>query len=106
MIEQANGALPQARRVRPLMRGPAGPTGFGPVPLDTIPFPTIVVTSDEDPYLAVERAGGFAESFRALCGACITSKDHLRIAYLIDTAVCFDTWRKAQAGCMRYFGIL
>jgi len=40
---------------------PAGPTGFTPMPLDTIGFPTIVVTSDNDPYVTLERARYFAE---------------------------------------------
>lgn len=40
---------------------PAGPTGFGPMPLDPIPFPTIVVTSDADPYVTLGRARYFAE---------------------------------------------
>jgi predicted alpha/beta hydrolase family esterase len=40
---------------------PAGPTGFAPMPLDPIPFPTIVVASDDDPYVTEERARVFAE---------------------------------------------
>ena len=39
---------------------PAGPTGFGPMPLDPVPFPTIVVASDDDPYVALDRARLFA----------------------------------------------
>ncbi len=40
---------------------PVGPTGFGPMPLDPIPFRTIVVTSDDDHYVTLERARYFAE---------------------------------------------
>ena len=39
---------------------PAGPTGFSPMPLSHIPFPTIVVASDNDPYVSLERARAFA----------------------------------------------
>src|SRR5690242_19958069 len=42
---------------------PVGPRGFQPMPLDPIPFPTIVVTSDDDPYVTLERARYFAESW-------------------------------------------
>ena len=43
---------------------PTGPTGFAPMPLDPIPFPTIVVTSDNDPYVTLVRARYFAEMWR------------------------------------------
>ena len=35
------------------------------MPLDPIPFRTIVVTSDDDPYVTVERARFFAETWRS-----------------------------------------
>lgn len=34
--------------------------GFKPIPLDPLPFPTIVVASSEDPYVSLERATYFA----------------------------------------------
>jgi predicted alpha/beta hydrolase family esterase len=37
---------------------PAG--GFAPVPLDPLPFPSIVVASSDDPYVTIERARAFA----------------------------------------------
>ena len=44
---------------------PAGPTGFSPMPLGRIPFPTIVVASDDDPYVSLERARLFAASWHS-----------------------------------------
>ena len=40
---------------------PAGTTGFDPVPLNRLPFPTIVVASSNDRYLDLSRARLFAE---------------------------------------------
>ncbi len=42
---------------------PEGPTGFGPVPLDPLPFPSIVVASDDDPYIDPTRARRFAQAW-------------------------------------------
>lgn len=36
-------------------------TGFSPIPIDPIHFPTIVVASSNDPWVSLERAGFFAE---------------------------------------------
>jgi predicted alpha/beta hydrolase family esterase len=36
-------------------------TGFAPIPLLTLPFPSIVVASEDDPWVSLERAGFFAE---------------------------------------------
>ena len=35
---------------------PKEPTGFSPVPRLRLPFPSIVVTSDDDPYVSLDRA--------------------------------------------------
>jgi len=40
---------------------PAGPTGFAPMPLRRLPFPSIVVASGDDPYVSLARARYFAE---------------------------------------------
>jgi uncharacterized protein len=40
---------------------PKNAVGFKPVPLEELPFPTIVVASSEDPYVALERAEYFAK---------------------------------------------
>lgn len=39
--------------------------GFGPIPLQRLPFPSIVVASRNDPYVAFERAARFAERWGA-----------------------------------------
>jgi predicted alpha/beta hydrolase family esterase len=44
---------------------PAGPTGFGPMPLQKLPFPSIVVASRNDPYVTLERARLFAAAWGA-----------------------------------------
>lgn len=36
---------------------------FAPVPLETLPFPSIVVSSTNDPYVSVERAQAFASAW-------------------------------------------
>jgi predicted alpha/beta hydrolase family esterase len=40
---------------------PEGPTGFAPMPLSRLPFPTIVVASSDDQYVTQARAQLFAE---------------------------------------------
>lgn len=40
---------------------PPAPTGFAPVPLERLPFESIVVASDDDPYVTLERATAYAE---------------------------------------------
>ena len=42
---------------------PAGPTGFSPMPLRTLPFPSIVVMSTDDEYVTPERAAFFARAW-------------------------------------------
>ena len=70
----ARAARPEARaRVRGALlvapsdpEGPAypeGPTGFGPVPLDPLPFPSIVVASGDDPYVTLDRARRYADAW-------------------------------------------
>jgi predicted alpha/beta hydrolase family esterase len=39
---------------------PAGPTGFAPMPLASLPFPSIVVASTNDEYVTLPRAAQFA----------------------------------------------
>ena len=38
-------------------------TGFTPIPLSPLPFPTIVVTSDDDHWVSLDRAKFFAEKW-------------------------------------------
>lgn len=42
---------------------PIGPQGFAPVPLVRLPFPTIVVASDDDPYARLARARAFVDAW-------------------------------------------
>lgn len=42
---------------------PPGTTGFTPVPLHQLPFPTIVVASSSDFYVSLERATQFAQAW-------------------------------------------
>src|SRR3954447_24865425 len=42
---------------------PAGPTGFAPMPLTSLPFRSIVVTSTDDEYVTLERAQAFAAAW-------------------------------------------
>ncbi|MFT4246619.1 MAG: alpha/beta hydrolase [Pseudomonas sp.] len=44
---------------------PAGTTGFAPIPLQRLPFQSIVVASDDDPRVTPERAAFFAEAWGA-----------------------------------------
>lgn len=39
---------------------PPGPTGWAPMPLSRLPFPSIVVASEDDEYVTLERARQFA----------------------------------------------
>ena len=42
-----------------------GVRNFGPVPLERLPFPSMVVASEDDPYCEFETARGFANSWGA-----------------------------------------
>ncbi|MFT4197322.1 MAG: alpha/beta hydrolase [Pseudoxanthomonas sp.] len=44
---------------------PPGATGFAPIPLQRLPFESIVVASDDDPRVTPERAALFAEAWGA-----------------------------------------
>lgn len=42
---------------------PAGPTGFAPLPLTRLRFPSIVCASTDDPYVSLPRARWFAKAW-------------------------------------------
>ena len=44
---------------------PKGPTGFSPMPLAPLPFPSIVVASSDDPFVTLARARTFAHAWGA-----------------------------------------
>lgn len=42
---------------------PTGPTGFAPMPILPLPFRSVVVASEDDPYVSLERARSYAEAW-------------------------------------------
>lgn len=44
---------------------PSGPSGFAPMPMERLPFPTIVVASSNDEYVTPARAAAFAQAWGA-----------------------------------------
>jgi predicted alpha/beta hydrolase family esterase len=44
---------------------PVGPTGFSPVPLQRLPFPSIVVASSDDPFVTAARARQYADAWNS-----------------------------------------
>ena len=42
---------------------PAGPTGFSPMPMAALRFPSVIVVSSDDPYVSPERARAFAAAW-------------------------------------------
>jgi predicted alpha/beta hydrolase family esterase len=44
---------------------PEGPTGFAPMPMAPLPFPSIVIASSDDEYVTLERARTFAGAWGA-----------------------------------------
>jgi predicted alpha/beta hydrolase family esterase len=46
-------------------QSPVGPTGFSPIPLQRLPFPSIVVASSDDPYVTPARARQYADAWNS-----------------------------------------
>ena len=44
---------------------PVGPTGFAPVPVAPLPFDSIVVASEDDVYVTLQRAESFAAQWKS-----------------------------------------
>lgn len=42
---------------------PKGPTGFRPMPMARLPFPSVLVTSEDDPWIKLSRARQVAEAW-------------------------------------------
>lgn len=42
---------------------PAGPSGFSPVPMVMLPFASIVVASDDDPYVTLAQSEAYAKAW-------------------------------------------
>ena len=58
---------------------PPGTSGFSPMPLSLLPFPTLVVASSDDYYVTSERAAFFAEKWGAKL-VNIGAKGHINTA--------------------------
>ncbi len=68
---------------------PAPVRSFSPIPLQPLPFPSLVVASSNDPYVSLERAQYFAKNWGSRfisMGAC----GH------IDTTAGFGPWRRGE----------
>jgi predicted alpha/beta hydrolase family esterase len=42
---------------------PVAPNGFAPVPMDALPFPSVLVASTNDPFSTLERSRAFARAW-------------------------------------------
>ena len=69
---------------------PAGPTGFSPMPLQKLPFRSVVVASTDDPFVTLERAGLFSASW----GSRLIKLPH---AGHINTASGHGPWPEGEA---------
>ena len=62
-LARVRGALLVAPSDPEGLNYPVGPTGFAPMPLVRLPFPSIVVASRDDRYVTMERAREYADSW-------------------------------------------
>ena len=62
-LTKVRGALLVAPSDTEAASYPAGPTGFDPMPLARLPFPSVVVASTDDQYVTLERARTFADAW-------------------------------------------
>lgn len=69
---------------------PSGPTGWQPMPLHRLPFPSIVVASDDDDYCALPRAEAFADAWGSRFVS-VGPKGH------INSASHLGTWPQGRA---------
>lgn len=58
---------------------PPGPKGFAPVPLARLPFPSIVVASENDEYVSLPQAQKYAEAWGS-CFVNIGARGHINSA--------------------------
>jgi Predicted esterase of the alpha/beta hydrolase fold len=63
MLARVRGALLVAPSDPEGPNYPEGPSGFGPVPMKTLPFRSILVASDDDRYVTVARARAYAHAW-------------------------------------------
>lgn len=69
---------------------PAGTTGFAPVPMGRIPFPTVLVASTDDEYLSMDRAREIADAWGSRM-VVIEGAGH------INTDAGFGPWPEGEA---------
>ena len=62
-LDKVKGALLVAPSDPENPNYPDGPTGFGPVPTNTLPFATIVVASSNDIYIEPTKAKSYADAW-------------------------------------------
>jgi hypothetical protein len=62
---RVTGALLVAPSDVELPTFPAGTTGFAPVPLEPLPFPSILVASSDDEYITLQRARELGAAWRS-----------------------------------------
>lgn len=65
MLARVRGALLVAPSDPEGAHYPAAPSGFAPVPLETLPFRSIVVASNDDMYVSLERARAYATAWNS-----------------------------------------
>ena len=85
---------------------PTGPTGFAPMPRAPLPFPTIVVASEDDPYVTTARAAEFAHAWGARLvssGAPVTSTAIRNWpAGSTDSGCSRNCWRRSERRSVRH----
>jgi uncharacterized protein len=87
---QVRGALLVAPSDPEAPSFPPGATGFAPIPLLRLPFPSIVVASSNDPFVTIARAQTFATAWRS---------EFVRLgeAGHINTACALGDWHEGLA---------
>ena len=73
---------------------PAGPTGFGPMPPQKLPFRSVVVASTDDPFVTIERAEFFARCWGSRLIK-IAGAGHINTAS-VNTASGFGRWPEGE----------
>ncbi len=69
---------------------PVGPTGFAPLPLAPLPFASIVVASDDDPFISLDGARAYAEAWGSRF-------EPVGMAGHINSASRLDDWPRGYA---------
>ena len=89
-LQKVRGALLVAPSDLEAPRYPVGMAGFIPLPLDPLPFPTIVVASTDDEWVSLERATFFADEWGSRL-VNVGAKGH------VNSASGLGSWAEGQA---------